>query len=103
MDQMTQQFMSELQEFVHKAQRFLQEAGGNYGQRGYYGMREGGGTGGSSGGSSGGGGGSSSYGQREMPWMNQGMQGMQGQGWQQPNQGWGGGGNFPNIDPRYFM
>lgn len=104
MDQMTQQFMGELQEFVHKAQRFLQEAGGNYGQRGFYGMREGGGSGGSSGGSSGGGGGSSNYGQREQPWMNPGMQGMQGQGWQgQQNQGWGGGGNFPNIDPRYFM
>ena len=33
MDQMmTQQFMGELQEFVHKAQRFLQENGGGYGQ-----------------------------------------------------------------------
>lgn len=102
MDQMTQQFMSELQEFVHKAQRFLQESGGNYGQRGFYGMREGGSSGGSSGGGGGsqGGGGSSNYGQREQPWMNQ---GMQGQGWPgQQNQGWGGG-NFPNIDPRYFM
>lgn len=98
MDQMTQQFMSELQEFVHKAQKFLQENGGNYGQRGYYGMREGGGSGGSSGGNSGGNQGGS-YGQREQPWMNQ---GMQGQGWPNQQQGWGGGG-FPNIDPRYFM
>lgn len=98
MDQMTQQFMSELQEFVQKAQRFLQENGGNYGQRGFYGMREGGSSGGSSGGSQGGSQGGN-YGQREQPWMHQ---GMQGQGWQgQPNQGWGGG--FPNIDPRYFM
>lgn len=94
MDQMTQQFMSELQEFVHKAQRFLQENGGNFGQRGFYGMREGGSSGGNSNG-----GGSGGYGQREQPWM----QGMQGQGWQgPPNQNWGGN-NFPNIDPRYFM
>ena len=88
MDQMTQQFMGELQEFVHKAQKFLQSQGGNFGQRGgYYGMRDGGNQGG--GYNQGG-----NYGQREQPWMH-GPQGYQEQGW--------GGGNFPNIDPRYFM
>jgi hypothetical protein len=35
------------------------------------------------------------YGQREQSWMH-GPQGYQ-------EQNWGGGGNFPNIDPRYFM
>lgn len=90
MDQNTQQFMNELQEFVHKAQKFLQESGGNYGQRGFYGMRDGQG---SSSGYSGYSGNSGGYGQRE-PWM---QHGMQGQNWQQ------GGGQMPYIDPRYFM
>lgn len=89
MDQNTQQFMSELQEFVHKAQKFLQSQGGNFGQRGgYYGMRDNGGSQGE-GYNQGG-----NYGQREQAWMHG------PQGYQEPN--WGGG-NFPNIDPRYFM
>lgn len=88
MDQETMKFMGELQEFVHKAQKFLQSAGGNFGQRGYYGMRDNGSQGG--GYNQGG-----NYGNRE-PWMQQGPQGF-------PEQNWGGGGNFPNIDPRYFM
>ena len=33
MDQETMKFMHELQEFVHKAEKFLQSQGGNYGQR----------------------------------------------------------------------
>lgn len=86
MDQMTQQFMGELQEFVHKAQKFLQSAGGNFGQRtGYFGMRDNGGQGG--GYSQGG-----NYGQREQPWMHQGSQGYP------PN-----GGDYPYMDPRIFM
>lgn len=83
MDQETMKFMGELQEFVHKAQKFLQSSGGNFGQRtDYYGMRDNGNQGGG-------------YGQREQPWMHQGPQSF-------PNQGWGGG-QMPNIDPRYFM
>lgn len=87
MDQNTQQFMHELKEFVHKAEKFLQSQGGDFGQRGYYGMRDGGSPGG--GYNQGG-----NYGQRQEPWMHG------PQGYQDPN--WGGG-NFPNIDPRYFM
>ena len=87
MDQNTQQFMHELKEFVHKAEKFLQSQGGDFGQRGYYGMRDGGSQGG--GYNQGG-----NYGQRQEPWMHG------PQGYQDPN--WGGG-NFPNIDPRYFM
>lgn len=88
MDQMTQQFMHELQEFVHKAEKFLQSQGGNFGQRGgYYGMRDGGSQGG--GYNQGG-----NYGQREQPWMHN------PQGYQDPN--WGSG-QMPNIDPRIFM
>ena len=64
MDQETMKFMHELQEFVHKAEKFLQSQGGNYGQR-------------------------------EQSWMH-GPQGYQ-------EQNWGGGGQMPNIDPRYFM
>ncbi len=82
MDQETMKFMHELQEFVHKAEKFLQSQGGNFGQRG----------GGSSGGGYNQGG---NYGQREQSWMH-GPQGYQ-------EQNWGGGGNFPNIDPRIFM
>ena len=88
MDQNTQQFMHELKEFVHKAEKFLQSQGGDFGQRGYYGMRDGGSQGG--GYNQGG-----NYGQRQEPWMH-GPQGY-------PEQNWGGGGNFPNIDPRYWM
>lgn len=81
--------MHELKEFVHKAEKFLQSQGGDFGQRGgYYGMRDNGGQGG--GYNQGG-----NYGQREQSWMHG------PQGYQEPN--WGGGGNFPNIDPRYFM
>lgn len=90
MDQETMKFMGELQEFVHKAQKFLQSSGGNFGQRnGYYGMRDNGSQGGYSNQSG-------NYGQREQPWM-QGPQGY-------PEQNWGGGGypNYPNIDPRLF-
>lgn len=92
MDQMTQQFMSELQEFVHKAQKFLQSQGGNFGQRGgYYGMRDNGGQGGgyNQGNNQGG-----SYGQRE-PWM-QGPHNY-------PDQNGGGWGNPLGWDPRLFM
>lgn len=90
MDQETMKFMGELQEFVHKAQKFLQSSGGNFGQRtDYYGMRDNGNQGGH-GYNQGGG-----YGQREQPWMHQGPQNF-------PNQGWGGG-LMPNIDPRYFL
>lgn len=90
MDQETMKFMGELQEFVHKAQKFLQSSGGNFGQRtDYYGMRDNGNQGGQ-GYNQGGG-----YGQREQPWMHQGPQNF-------PNQGWGGG-QMPNLDPRYFM
>lgn len=86
MDQEMMKFKEELQELVHKGQQLLQKMqGGNYGQRGYYGMRD---NGGQSGGYNQGG----NYGQRE-PWM---------QGPQQYPENWGGGG-FPNIDPRYFM
>ena len=88
MDQETMKFMHELKEFVHKAEKFLQSQGGDFGQRGYYGMRDGGSQGG--GYNQGG-----NYGQREQSWMH-GPQGY-------PEQNWGGGGNFPNIDPRYFM
>lgn len=91
MDQETMKFMGELQEFVHKAQKFLQSSGGNFGQRiDYYGMRDNGNQGGQ-GYNQGG------YGQREQPWMHQGPQGY-------PEQNWGGGGypNYPNIDPRLF-
>lgn len=89
MDQNTQQFMHELKEFVHKAEKFLQSQGGDFGQRGgYYGMRDGGSQGG--GYNQGG-----NYGQREQSWMHG------PQGFQEPN--WGGGGQMPNIDPRYFM
>lgn len=91
MDQNTQQFMHELKEFVHKAEKFLQSQGGeSFGQRGgYYGQRDsqGGGYNQGSGYNQGGG-----YGQREQSWM-RGPQNY-------PEQGWG---NFPNIDPRYFM
>lgn len=82
--------MGELQEFVHKAQKFLQSAGGNFGQRGYYGMRDNGSQGG--GYNQGG-----NYGQREQPWMHRGPQGYPNQG---VPQGWG---DFPNMDPRLFM
>lgn len=91
MDQETMKFMGELQEFVHKAQKFLQSSGGNFGQRtDYYGMRDNGNQGGQ-GYNQGGG-----YGQREQPWMH-GPQGY-------PEQNWGGGGypNYPKIDPRLF-
>lgn len=89
MDQEMMKFMHELKEFVHKAEKFLQSQGGDFGQRGgYYGMRDGGSQGG--GYNQGG-----NYGQREQPWMHQGPQNF-------PNQGWGGG-QTPNIDPRYFM
>ena len=88
MDQEMMKFMHELKEFVHKAEKFLQSQGGDFGQRGYYGMRDGGSQGG--GYNQGG-----NYGQREQSWMHG------PQGYQEPN--WGGGGNFPNIDPRYFM
>ena len=89
MDQEMMKFMHELKEFVHKAEKFLQSQGGDFGQRGgYYGMRDGGNQGG--GYNQGG-----NYGQREQPWMH-GSPGF-------PEQNWGGGGNFPNIDPRYFM
>lgn len=89
MDQEMMKFKEELQELVHKGQKLLQMMqGSNFGQRGgYYGMRD---NGGQSGGYNQGGG---NYGNRE-PWM----QGPQ----QYPDQNWGGG-NFPNIDPRYFM
>ena len=90
MDQNTQQFMHELKEFVHKAEKILQSQGGDFGQRGgYYGMRDGGSQGG--GYNQGG-----NYGQREQSWMH-GPQGY-------PEQNWGGGGypNYPNIDPRLF-
>lgn len=87
MDQEMMKFMGELQEFVHKAEKFLQSQGGNFGQRsGYYGMRDNGGQGG--GYNQGG-----NYGQREQPWMH-GPQGF-------PDQNWGG--QMPNIDPRYFL
>jgi hypothetical protein len=90
MDQEMMKFMHELKEFVHKAEKFLQSQGGDFGQRGgYYGMRDGGSQGG--GYNQGG-----NYGQRQEPWMHG------PQGYQDPNWG-GGGGNFPNIDPRYFM
>jgi hypothetical protein len=88
MDQEMMKFMGELQEFVHKAQKFLQTQGGNFGQRGgYYGMRDNSGQGG--GYNQGG-----NYGQREQSWMH----GPQ----QYPEQNWGGGG-YPNLDPRLFM
>ena len=84
MDQETMKFMGELQEFVHKAQKFLQSSGGNFGQReGYYGMRDNSGQGGYS--NQGG-----NYGQREQPWMHQGQH-----GYPQQNQGW----DWPNMDP----
>lgn len=94
------QFRHELQEFVHKAQKYLESSGGSFGQRGeYYGMRDNGSQGGGyNQGNQGGG----SYNQREQPWMH----GM-GQGWGQQNmpnnQNWGGGGGFQNLDPRLFM
>lgn len=89
MDQEMMKFKEELQELVHKGQKLLQMMqGGNFGQRGgYYGMRDGGSSGG--GYNQGG-----NYGQREQSWMH-GPQGYQEQNW--------GGGNYPNIDPRYFM
>lgn len=89
MDQEMMKFKEELQELVHKGQKLLQMMqGSNFGQRGgYYGMRDNGNPGGNY--NQGG-----NYGNRE-PWM----QGPQ----QFPDQNWGGGGNFPNIDPRYFM
>lgn len=101
MNQEAMKFMEELQEFVHKAQKFLQASGGNFGQRndyGYgYGMRDNYGGGGSSGGSSGGNSGGS-YGQRQEPWMQQGWSGQGGApNWGGPPQG------MPGIDPRYFM
>ena len=90
MDQEMMKFMHELLEFVHKAEKFLQSQGGNFGQRGgYYGMRDGGNQGG--GYNQGG-----NYGQREQSWM-PGPQGYH----EQPN--WGGGGDYPYIDPRAFM
>ena len=86
MDQEMMKFRHELQEFVHKAEKFLQSTGGDYGQRGgYYGMRDGGGHGGYPG---------RGYDQHEQSWMHN-PQGY-------PEQNWGGG-NYPNIDPRYFM
>lgn len=89
MDHETMKFMGELQEFVHKAQKFLQSAGGSFGQRNYYGygMRDNysGGNGGNSGGS---------YGQRQEPWMQQ-QGGMP--NWGDQPQG------MQGIDPRYFM
>jgi len=89
MDQETMKFMGELQEFVHKAQKFLQSSGGNFGQRtDYYGMRDNGSQGGQGYNQ---GGGSSNYGQREQPWMNQGQH-----GYPQQNPGW----DWPNMDPR---
>lgn len=91
MDHETMKFMGELQEFVHKAQKFLQNSGGNFGQRsGYYGMRDNGSQGG--GYNQGG-----NYGQREQPWMHQGPQGFPNQGNQQS---WG---DYPYMDPRIFM
>lgn len=94
MDQETMKFMGELQEFVHKAQKFLQNQGGNFGQRGgYYGMRDGGNQGG--GYNQGG-----NYGQREQPWMHGPQGGYQEQNWGGPQ---GMQGMFPNIDPRIFM
>lgn len=91
MDQEMMKFKEELQELVHKGQQLLQKMqGGNFGQRGgYYGMRDNGGQGG--GYNQGG-----NYGQREQPWMHQNPQGF-------PEQNWGGGGGYPNIDPRYFL
>lgn len=96
MDQEMMKFKEELQELVHKGQKLLQMMqGGNFGQRGgYYGMRDNGSQGGGynqgSGYNQGG-----NYGQREQSWMH-GPQGYQ-------EQNWGGGGQMPNIDPRYFM
>ena len=92
MDQEMMKFMGELQEFVHKAEKFLQSQGGNFGQRGgYYGMRDGSGQGG---GYQGGGYGQrGGYDQHEQSWM------RNPQGY--PEQNWGG--QMPNIDPRYFM
>lgn len=101
MEQEMMKFMHELKEFVNKAERFLQSQDGDFGQRGgYYGMRDNGSQGGgyNQGGQSGQGG---SYGQREQTWM------QGGQGWGQqgmPNgQNWRGGGDFPTMDPRWFM
>ena len=88
MDPETMKFMGELQEFVHKAQKFLQNQGGNFGQRsGYFGMRD---NGNQNGGYNQGG----SFGQREQSWMHG------PQGYQEQNRG---GGQMPSIDPRYFM
>lgn len=88
-------FREELQEFVHKAQRFLQSSDGGYGQRGgYYGMRDNGNQGG--GYNQGGGNSGGSYGQRES-WMH----GQQ--NYPQNGQGWGGGNPLQNMDPRWFM
>lgn len=85
--------MGELQEFVHKAQKFLQSSGGNYGQReGYYGQRD-------SGGYNQGGNGGGNYGQR-------GWQGQQGGGYGQPWPPSGDQGQMPPgmyLDPRLFM
>ena len=101
MEQEMMKFMHELKEFVNKAERFLQSQGGDFAQRGgYYGMRDNGSQGGgyNQGSQSGQGG---SYGQREQTWM------QGGQGWGQqgmPNgQNWGRGGDFPPMDPRWFM
>lgn len=94
MDQEIMQFKTELQELVHKGQQLLQKMDSSYGQRGgYYGMRDNGGQGG--GYNQGG-----NYGNRE-PWMQQMPPQMPGQGW--PNGQQMPGGNFPNIDPRFFM
>lgn len=91
MDQEMMKFMHELKEFVHKAEKFLQSQGGDFGQRGgYYGMRDGGNQGG--GYNQGG-----NYGQREQSWMHN------PQGYPEQNWNGGGGGQMPNIDPRYFL
>ena len=97
MDQETMKFMGELQEFVHKAQKFLQSSGGNFGQRtDYYGMRDNGSQGGQ-GYNQGGG----NYGQREQPWMQNPGQGK-GPNWGS-QQSWPGMQGPQGFDPRLFL
>lgn len=91
MDQETMKFMEELKEFVHKAQKFLQANGGNFGQRNFYGMRDNGNNGGGGYGNQGGGG----YGQRDQSWMH-GPQNF-------PSQDGGNWGNNGPWDPRIFL